>query len=146
MEQIGIGKTIIKNFFYDRSVSDLWKTCHCQMLWEAVPKADAKYISRHQILQQLQRSQCVFILPELLPSLYIGSEPSYKAMQISDLLNDIESWSYNPLLCRNSIFEIEPLYIVSCDFKWMIILTTENTVSGEQLCVFMHGLGLCAEK
>lgn len=145
MDQIDIGKTIIKNFFDDRSISDLWKTCNCQMLWEAIKKEDATFISRPEILQQLQNAKYVFILPELLPTLYIGSDPSYMAMRFSDLERVCEAWSNNPLIRGNCIFEIEPLYIVSCDFRWMIVLTTENTPSGEQLCILMHGLGLCTD-
>ena len=139
MENMLIGKRIVETFFSGISVIDLWKSCPCQMLWEAINKANSTIISQYDVLQQLRRFSSVYILPELLPAIYLGIEPAYKLVKCSSFPEDNESLFGNATLGEWNLLDVEPLYIVSCDFSWMIVLTTENTPSGERLCAYMEG-------
>lgn len=133
------GRTILNRFFSkDRSkhgIQDLWKACPNQMLWEAIQGADAAVLSPQEVLQQLKQCPSVLLFPEPLPSLYLGADPAYAIVATSALIENAEPWCSNSLRRGNSALEIEPLYIVSCDDSWMIVLTTENTRTGDQLCV-----------
>ena len=132
-------RTILNRFFADdfsrHGIQNLWNTCPNQMLWEAIPGADAEVLSPPEVLQQLRQCPSVLLFPEPLPSLYLDAEPAYALVATSALIENAELWRSNSMRRGNSVLEIEPLYIVSCDYFWMIVLTTENTRTGDQLCV-----------
>lgn len=133
------GRTILNRFFPDdfsrHGIRNLWKACPNQMLWEAIQGTDAEILSPQEVLQQLRQCPSVFLFPEPLPSLYLDADPAYALVATSALIDNAEPWRSNSLCRGNSVLEIEPLYIVSCDDSWMIVLTTENTRTGDQLCV-----------
>lgn len=133
------GRTILNRFFADdfsrHGIQNLWKACPNQMLWEAIPGTDAEVLSPQEVLQQLRQCPSVLLFPEPLPSLYLDAEPAYALVATSALIENAGSWRSNSLRRGISVLEIEPLYIVSCDGSWMIVLTTENTRTGDQLCV-----------
>ena len=133
-----IGSLIIEHFFPDQSAIQLREACPNKMLWEAIKKADATIISQKDVMQHLHTTADAYILPECLPAIDLGIEPAY--MRLSDFFLQDEA----PPPCRTwkidtaTLFQIEPLYIINSDFSWMIVLTTENLPSGEQLCVFVE--------
>lgn len=108
------------------------------MLWEVIKSTDAKILSPQDVLQQLRQTPSVLLFPESLPSLYLGADPAYTIASTPTIIEKAWSWLNNSLGQGISAFEIEPLYVVSCDYSWMIVLTTENTRSGDQLCVLMR--------
>ena len=113
---------LLNTFFNNRTLPELWEACHCQMLWEAIKKEDAIIISYEEVVSKISSEQMVHVFPEPLPALYMGIEPASKKVSTASLLHN------------KDVLRIEPLYIVSDDFSWMIVLTTENTLDGKQLC------------
>lgn len=108
------------------------------MLWEAIKNTYAKILSPQDILQQLRQTPSVLLFPEPLPSLHLGADPAYTIVSTPIITEEAWSWLTNSLSQGISAFEIEPLYVVNCDYSWMIVLTTENTRSGDQLCVLIR--------
>ncbi len=136
------GRWIISLFFphvnSQCDIQDLWKFCPNQMLWEAIRGSDAKVLSQHDVLQQLRQAPSVLIFPEPLPSLYLGVDPAYSIVPTAAIIEKSLHWISNSTEKGNCVLEIEPLYMISTDYLWMIVLTTENTQSGDQLCVLLH--------
>lgn len=116
-----IGKLIVEKFFPSRTIDELWSSCPNHMLWEAINVKSATILHESDALQYLKDRSAVYILPEFLPMIYWGIE--------ENLFN---------ILDQDSIIQMEPLYIVSRDFSWMIVITTENACSNERLCVYME--------
>lgn len=130
MNKKNIGEVLLDNFFGGISPLVLWDSCPNQMLWENIQSEDASVISERDIPQYLQGVQAVFVLPEPLPALYIGIKPTYKNVSCSKLICDLNA--------ADHLFDADPTYIISCDYAWMIVLTPENTPSGERLCVLVR--------
>ena len=91
---------------------------------------NARAIAKQDILAYLSLYDAFFVLSEPIPAIQNGFEPEFVRVESTDLLfNDRDAfWT---------LVKQEPTYLVSCDFKWMIVLTTENTVHGTQLCVLV---------
>lgn len=142
MNQLTVGISIVQDFidpdFQERSIGDLWKACSCGMLWEAIRKNSCTIISRSDVLGYLQDEESVILIPEPLPAFFLGIRQT--ALQISTeiLLSNRQTWLKDSYSDRtNCLLNIEPLYILSASMHWMIVLTTENTASGQQLCVLL---------
>lgn len=123
-----IGNIIIERFFpcFKGNSSDIWKACPNQMLWEAILKNDTAILGCQSALDLLAVPTNVYVLPEFLPALYMGVTPAYQTICSTSLLE--------PNSLERKMLNIEPLYVVNCDFSWMLVFTTENTPSGDQLC------------
>ena len=141
MNESMIGNTIVNRFFAGKTVSDLWEACPNKMLWEALKKRDVEFITLDDIKTLSISAQYVYVLPELLPSLYLGITPAYRMVKWTHLFPNEGRRDGHTSSREYDILEIEPLYIVSYDFSWMIVLTTENTSQGSQLCV-VTGCGI----
>ena len=141
-----IGISIVSDFvrrgFEPSDIGKLWKICHCGMLWEAIRTEDAIKISQQEILLYLRQTPSVYVLPEPLPAFYLGIEPACTLIPSPTLVDTFSQWRNNTLDRGISFLEIEPLYMISYDKAWMIVLTTENTPDGEQLCVLMKNFGM----
>lgn len=127
MENIELVANILDNFFYGVSIFDLWRCCTNQMLWEAIKQADAQIIAQENIGAFLLQQRAFFLLPEPLPAIISLNSFEYVYIDLAKDEFDI-----------HELFKQEPMYIVDGEFKWMIVLTTENTQSGTQLCVLVH--------
>ena len=130
MSSKGLGMSIISEFiqrtFEPSEIEKLWNTCPNQMLWEAINADDAVFLSQGAVLATVEQVSDVYVLSEPLPAFYQGIEPTYSL---------VPSTSF---ICKFSEYaKAEPLYLISNDFSWMIAMTTENTPSGEQLCVLL---------
>ena len=125
-------------FFPGRSVQDLWATCHCQMLWEAIKREDARVISINDLPPLLRSDAFVIIAPEPLPAIYMGIDPAFKVIDKETIVNALLNYPDVPWVRSESILEVEPIYLFAVDFSWMIALTTENTVEGKRLCVVIE--------
>ena len=95
------------------------------MLWEAIKKENAVIIPFEKVTRIIDTNQFVYIIPEPLPAIYMGVKPAYKKVRASSLLQEHKEY-----------LKVEPVYIISEDFSWMIVLTTENTPDGKQLCCY----------
>ena len=137
--QKGIGQTLVNRFFTGKTISDLWDFCPCKMLWEAIRMINAKILTQNEVVQVLRSTANVFVFSELLPSLYQGVDPTYKVINCSSVIAENEDSYMEKFLKDLGMFGIEPIYIVSQDFTWMIVLTTENTADGKQLCAYTEG-------
>ncbi len=135
MDATQVGSTLYKTFFSEYSIQDLWKTCPCQMLWEAIRKESALIISMDDVKKKLQNVKSVYILPEPLPAMYMGMEPNYRLVSCEEILNDDAKNG------KCHYWQIEPIYIINTDYSWMIVLTTENTPSGEQMIALVNRTG-----
>lgn len=126
--------SIINAFFNGSDPLALVEQCHAGMLWEAIKRENAHTMEVHDIFAHLLLHDEFYILPELIPAIQNGFEPEFIKVKSADLLlNDNDTfWD---LIWK------EPAYLVDCDFKWMIAMTTENTKHGTQLCVLV-----CAER
>lgn len=124
---------IINAFFNGLTPLALLESCPNRMLWEAIMQENARTIAKQDILAYLSLHDAFFVLHEPIPAIQNGFEPEFVRVESTDLLlNDTDAfWT---------LVGQEPAYLVSCDFKWMIVLTTENTAHGAQLCVLV-----CAE-
>ncbi len=122
--------SIMNAFFNGTNPSALAEQCPAGMLWEAIKREDAHYIEMHDIFAHLLLHDEFFLLPEPIPAIQNGFDLKFTRVKSADLLlNDNTFWD---LIWK------EPAYLVSCDFKWMIAMTTENTRHGTQLCVIVH--------
>ena len=124
--------TSVANVFFNSSCpKELFGSLPCPMLWEAIRREDAVDIPREDILPYLLDKGAFWVFPEPVPAFMDGIEPEYARVESAEQFNKnkIDFWR---LVCR------EPTYIVDCDNKWMIALTTENTVHGGQLCVLVN--------
>ena len=131
MKHIEIGQIILNTFFNGRLLQELWEVCHCQMIWEAITKVDAQIISQSEVEDLLRKVDSVLVLPEPLPSMYMGIEPAFREISGKEILESGKCCDINDL------FSIEPLYIVCLEDSWMIVLTTENTPAGDQLIALL---------
>lgn len=136
------GKQMILSFFshldLQCDIQSLWSICPNQMLWEAIQSSEAQVLSQRGVLQQLQQTSSVLVFPEPLPALYIGAEPAYSVVPSAKILDHSSDWINHSTEKGKCILEIEPLYIMSTNCSWMIVLTPENTPSGSQLCVLLN--------
>ena len=123
--------SMVKAFFDSIHLSELLDRCPNHMLWEAIGQENALAIAKEDIASFLSMHDAFFVLPEPLPAIQNGLEPEFVRAESTDLLFNDKN-SFESLVCR------EPTYLVSCDFKWMIVLTTENTAHGAQLCVIVR--------
>jgi hypothetical protein len=141
MEYLTSGRQILSHFFphisSQRDIQNLWNCCPNQMLWEAISASDANLITQRDMMQLLQKTPFVYAFPEPLPALYLGAEPGYSILctkegRESSLypVGILDEDGYNA-------FSVEPLYLICEDISWMIVLTTENTPSGDQLCALL---------
>ena len=119
-------------------MQDLWGTCHCQMLWEAIKREDARDISINDLPQLLHSDAFVIIAPEPLPAMYMGTAPAFQLISKDILLEALTDYQDMPWIKGKSIFEVEPIYLFAVDLSWMIALTTENTTDGKRLCVVVN--------
>ena len=127
MENKELVTNLLDNFFSGTSISDLDSCCGNQMLWEAIKRKDVQIITQENIVDFLLQQKVFFILPEPLPAIIDQNSVEYVCVDLNRDQFDI---------C--GLFTQEPTYIIDCDFKWMIVLTTENTQSGTQLCVLVY--------
>ena len=122
--------SIIRNFvfrdFVPHDIDKLWKSCPNRMLWEAIRAENAATISRTDVTFTIKQTPEIYVLPEPLPAFYQNTKPPYTLVSSASLISNFEEYA-----------KTEPLYLISKDFSWMIVLTTENTLSGEQLCVLV---------
>lgn len=134
MEEKMVISRIINSFFNGMTPLALLASCPNYMLWEAIRRENARNIELHDIFAHLLRHDEFYLLPEPIPAIQNGVEPEYIKVKSSVLLcNDNDAfWD----LVRK-----EPAYLVSCDFNWMIAMTTENTSCGDQLCVLVSASG-----
>ena len=127
--------SIIRNFilrdFIPHDIEKVWKACPTRMLWEAIRAEDATIISQPDVIFTIKQTPEIFVLSEPLSAFYRNTEPDYTLLPSSEFVADFAEYAKE-----------EPLYLLSRDFSWMIILTTENTPSGEQLCVLMKNFQL----
>ena len=127
--------SIIRNFilqdFNPHDIEKVWKSCHNRMLWEAICAKDATIISQEDALLTVKQTSEIYILSEPLPAFYWKTEPDYAFVPSSEFVANFTEYT-----------KTEPLYLLSKDFSWMIIMTTENTPSGEQLCVLLKNFQL----
>lgn len=132
MEKKKFIDNICNAFFDGLTPSALAERCPNRMLWEAIKRENACNIEMHDIFSRLLQQDEFFFLPEPVPAIQNGIEPEFRKVKAAGLLlNDGDSfWDF--------IWK-EPAYLVSCDFKWMIALTTENMADGRQLCVLVCG-------
>lgn len=137
MDTARVCEQILESFFAAQSIVELWKACHCQMLWEAIKASDATIITLDEVKLRIRCSPFVYVLPEFLPALYLGIEPAYKMIPSTCLLMRDETPQNDLVPKQIDYFAVEPLYIVSCDYSWMIVVTPENTPAGETLCAFV---------
>ena len=131
MEEKKLISSIINAFFNGLEPSELVEQCKAGMLWEAIKRENAYNIEMQDIFDHLLRYDEFFLLPELIPAIQNGFDPELIRVKSADLLlNDNDTfWD---LIWK------EPAYLVSCDFKWMIAMTTESTRHGTQLCVIVY--------
>ena len=125
-----IDMSIIRNFivhdFLPHDIDKVWKSCPNRMLWEAVRTEDATILSRSDVICTATHTPEIFVLSEPLPAFYRNIEPDYTLVPSSEFIENFSEYAKE-----------EPLYLLSKDFSWMIILTTETTPSGEQLYVLV---------
>lgn len=130
-----IDMSIIRNFiirdFLPHDINKVWKSCPNRMLWEAVRAEDAAIISQTDVIFTIKHTPEIFVLSEPLPAFCRNTELDYTLVPSSEFVADFAEYAKE-----------EPLYLLSKDFSWMIILTTENTPSGEQLCVLLKNFQL----
>lgn len=132
--------TVIKKFYQNRSIAELWKQSPSSMLWEC-PWGDNvafEVISQIALIEKLQSVKDVFIFSEPLEALYLGLEPRSIRIPCCDLLKNYDHWLRNPALRGNSLLEIEPLYILDPEYNWLLIITTENTNTGGTICFLLQ--------
>lgn len=141
MEKVLIDSSIINEFIHPEfqmsEIQDLWKSCPCGMLWEAIRAAYCSIITRKEILNVLQHERSVILLPEPLPNFYLGLQQEALLISTDTLLSGAQAWfEYDYESQESSLLEIEPLYILSETHQWMISLSTEYA-AGEQECAIM---------
>ena len=128
-----IDTSIIKKFFIQDFIPEdmdkVWHFCPNKMLWEAIRAENAVIISHANVLALLMQVSEVFVFPEPLPAFYQNQEAAYTVVSSYDFIKDFPEY-----------IKTEPLYVLSNDFSWMIVFTTENTPDGEQLCVLVQNL------
>lgn len=123
-------ENMINAFFKGSAPSELVAQCPAGMLWEAIRRENARDIELHAIFDHLLLHDEFFLLPEPIPAIQNGLDPEFVRVKSADLFSKD----------KNAFWELiwkEPAYLVSCDFKWMIAMTTENTSRGDQLCVLV---------
>ena len=130
MEEKKIIKSIINSFFNGMSPSALLELCPNHMLWEAISRERAHLIAKEDIIPYLSQCDAFLVLQELIPAIQGGFEPEFVEVKSKDFLFSDKDAFWN--LVSN-----EPTYLVSCDFSLMIVLTTENTERGDQLCALV---------
>lgn len=126
-----IVKNILKYFFRDIAPSHLRRQCPNQMLWEGIRQPDAVTIEQNGIVNFLLQQNEFYVFPELFPAICENTSPEHVCIS-SETLGAM----HKDEICE--LINNEPTYVVSCDFQWMIILTSENTHNGDQLCVLVY--------
>lgn len=121
---ISIIREFIIRDFLPRDMDKVWHFCPNRMLWEAIRAEDAAIVSHADILTLVKQTSEVYLLPEPLPAFYQNQEVTYTLVSSRDFVDDFSEYA-----------KTEPLYMFSHDFSWMIVFTTENTPTGEQLCI-----------
>lgn len=120
-----IRNSIIRDFL-PRDMDKVWHHCPNRMLWEAIRAEDAAIVSHADILTLVKQASEVYLLPEPLPAFYQNQEVNYTLVSSRDFVHDFSEYA-----------KTEPLYVFPNDFSWMIVFTTENTPTGEQLCILV---------
>ena len=105
---------------------------------EVYKREDGKDIAICDLPHLVQNEAFVFIAPEPLPAMYMGIDPAFQLVNKETLLDALVNYQDSPWGSGKSILEVEPVYLFSVDFSWMIALTTENTTDGKRLCVLVH--------
>ena len=122
---------IINSFFDGLDPSAIVEQCPNGMLWEAIKSEDAQDLEILDIFAHLSRHDEFFLLPEPISAIQNGLDPEFIRVKTANLfLND-----------NNAFWDLiwkEPAYLVSCDFKWMIAMTTEDTRHNTQLCFIVY--------
>lgn len=140
MEKEKVGVSLIKRFvdpdFQDENFINLWKKCCNNMLWEGIG-IEGSVISEREVITYLRETKNVYVFPEPLPAFYLGCEVECKRMSTQELISSSSDWPHNYPVRGVTCFEIEPLYIINSDYSWMIVLTTENTPNGGQMCLLV---------
>lgn len=121
---ISIIREFIIRDFLPRDMDKVWHFCPNRMLWEAIRTEDAAIVSHADILTLVKQTSEVYLLPEPLPAFYQNQEVNYTLVSSRDFVDDFSEYA-----------KTEPLYVFPNDFSWMIVFTTENTPTGEQLCI-----------
>lgn len=123
---ISIIREFIIRDFLPRDMDKVWHHCPNRMLWEAIRAEDAAIVSHADILTLVRQTSEVYLLPEPLPAFYQNQEVTYTLVSSRDFVHDFSEYA-----------KTEPLYVFPNDFSWMIVFTTENTPTGEQLCILV---------
>ena len=121
---ISIIREFIIRDFLPRDMDKVWHHCPNRMLWEAIRAEDAAIVSHADILTLVKQASEVYLLSEPLPAFYQNQEVNYTLVSSRDFVHDFSEYA-----------KTEPLYVFPNDFSWMIVFTTENTPTGEQLCI-----------
>lgn len=133
-----IGQKILTHFCgcdsFSAEISKLWERCPNKYLWESLESNHVMYINKDHAIKQIERAASFILLPEPLPALYLGAEPAHMIVRLGDIVESKPGGCCN---FKHFFADIEPLYVVNKDFNWMIVLTTENTPDGSQLCVLV---------
>jgi hypothetical protein len=124
--------------FSSSEISNLWSSCPNKYLWEALKFDKAIFIDEEFVKNKVATVSSVVLLPEPLSAIYLGVEPAHTIVRSKDIIVDQDSIAD----CKGNqiLTDLEPLYIVDENFTWMIVLTTENTPDGKQLCVFVPNI------
>ena len=134
MENKTFFKNIFNAFFDGATPTEMLMRCPNHMLWEAIKREDAVIVEKQEILAYLLLKDAFWIMTDPIRTIQYGEELECIRMKCSDLLADSKE---NFL----DFIKQEPTYLVSCDYKWMIALTTENTPHGTQLCAVVSNRG-----
>ena len=132
------GERLQTAFFPNRSLSSLWESCPNAMLWEAICSEDCTIISNEEIISYLHCVSTVLLFDEPLPAMYLGMEPKVERISSEAVIRAMMQPIDVPMQEGKSILGQESVYLVDCNFTWMVIFTTENTVNGERLCAFVR--------
>lgn len=136
MEDYGI--RLQRAFFRNRSPLSLWESCPNVMLWETIGAEECAVMSNEEIISLLGCVSTVLLFPEPLPAIYLGVEPEFERLSSDTVIRAMTTDSDVTVRKENNILGEEPLYLVDCNFTWMLIFTTETTSNGERLCVLLH--------
>ena len=132
-----IDMSIISNFirrnFSPSDIESLSNSCPNKMLWEAVCGDDAEMLTEEEVILLLRKVPQIYAMQEPLSAFCQNKEPEYFLASSSTFADE---------LSISRATASDPLYLISYDFSWMIVMTAENTPSGEELCVLLRNLSV----